>query len=86
MNEQRILEQLLTLLEANGVTIRSDPLGGSGGGLCTIRGQQFFFVDTQASSADMAAVCAEVVAKVLDIEKIYIKPEIRQFIENRSNV
>lgn len=85
MNEQNILEELLALLEANGVTIRSEPLGGSGGGLCTIKGENIFFVDTQASSAVSAAMCAEAVSKVVDVEQIYIKPLIRQFIENNSN-
>jgi hypothetical protein len=85
MNKQRILEELLALLEANGVTVRNEPLGGSGGGLCTVKGRSIFFVDTQASSAESAAVCAEAVSKVVDIEKIYIKPEVRQFIENHSN-
>ncbi|MHC4659974.1 MAG: hypothetical protein ACYS83_12505 [Planctomycetota bacterium] len=84
MNEQRILEELLLLLEANGVTIRREPLGGSGGGLCTVKGEQIFFVDTQAVSAEMAAVCAEAVSKVADTEKIYIRPEVRQFIENHT--
>jgi hypothetical protein len=86
MNEQRILEELLALLESNGVTIRNEPLGGSGGGLCTIKGEQLFFVDTQATSTDSAAICAEAVSKLLDIEKLYIRPEIRQFIENHSNI
>jgi len=85
MNEQQILEELLALLEANGVKIRNEPLDGSGGGLCTIKGEQIFFVDTQASSADSAAICAEAVSKLLDIEKLYIRPEVRQFIENHSN-
>jgi hypothetical protein len=85
MNEQNILEELLALLEANGVTIRNEPLGGSGGGLCTIKGENIFFVDTQASSAVSAAMCAEAVSKVVDVEQIYIKPQIRQFIENNSN-
>jgi hypothetical protein len=84
MNEQRIVEELLTLLEANGVTIRNEPLGGSGGGLCTIKGQSIFFVDTQAQSADIAPICAEAVSKVADIEKLYIKPEVRQFIESHT--
>jgi hypothetical protein len=75
---------MLTLLEANGVTIRNEPLGGSGGGLCTMKGQSIFFVDTQAQSADIAPICAEAVSKVIDIEKLYIKPEIRQFIENHT--
>lgn len=85
MNKQRILEKLLELLEANGVTIRREPLGGSGGGLCTLKNERIFFVDTQASSAEMAALCAEAVSKVVDIEKIYIRPEVREFIENYSN-
>ena len=84
MNEQRIVDELLTLLEANGVTIRNEPLGGSGGGLCIMKGQSIFFVDTQAQSADIAPICAEAVSKVADIEKLYIKPEVRQFIESHT--
>ena len=85
MDAQRILEYLLELLKANNVTIRSEPLGGSGGGLCTIKGQRIFFVDTQASSAEAAMLCAEAVSKIINIEEIYIRPEIRQFIENHRN-
>jgi len=77
MNEQRILEELLALLDANGVAIRNEPLGGGGGG-------QTFFVDTQAASSDVATLCAEALPKVADIETIYIRPEVRQFIENRN--
>ena len=85
MNEQGILDELLALLEANGVTIRNEPLGGSGGGLCSIKGQHIFFVDTQASSAVSAAMCAEAVSKVVDVEQIYVKPQVRQFIDDNSN-
>jgi len=86
MNEQRILEELLTLLQANSVAIRNEPLGGSGGGLCTVKGEQIFFVDTQAVSADSAAICAEAISKLLDIDKLYIRPEVRQFIEINSSI
>jgi hypothetical protein len=84
MNEQRILEELLAMLEAKGVTIRHEPLAGAAGGLCTIKGKHIFFADTQSPSADVAAVAAEAVRKVVDIEAIYIRPEIRQFIESNS--
>jgi DNA polymerase III delta prime subunit len=85
MNEQRILEELLEILEANGVTIRNEPLGGSGGGLCTVKGKQIFFVDTDAPAAEVAALCAAAVAKIVDIEKVYLKPQVRQLIEAHSN-
>jgi hypothetical protein len=85
MNKQRILDDLLALLQANGVTIRQEPLSGGGGGLCTLKNEHIFFVDTQASSAEMAALSAEAVSKVVDIEKVYIRPVVRQFIENYTN-
>lgn len=85
MNEQGILAELLALLESNNVTIRNEPLGGGGGGLCTIKGEQIFFVDTQALTADVAELCADAVTKLVDIEKVFIKPQVRQFIEDHSS-
>ena len=85
MNDQVILEELIALLESNSVTIRSEPLGGSGGGLCEIKGDNIFFVDTQAPSAEIAALCVEAIVKFIDIDNIYIRPEVRRFIENNSN-
>ena len=84
MNEPRILDELLSLLEGHGVTIRREALGGSGGGLCSVKGTPIFFVDTQASSAETAACCAEAVGKLLDTETVYIRPEVRQFIEGQT--
>ena len=84
MNEQAILEELLALLEANEVTIRNEPLGGSGGGLCTIKGRRILFVDTQAPSIATATICAEAIPKVVDIEQIYVKPQVRRFIEDHA--
>ena len=81
MNEQAILEELLALLEADGVKIRNEPLGGGGGGLCTIKGEKIFFVDTQAPSSEVVILCAEAVSQNVDIEGVYIKPQVRQFIE-----
>jgi hypothetical protein len=85
MNDQRILEELLGLLEVNGVKIRSEPLGGGGGGLCKMKGDRIFFLDTQTPASEMAVICAEAVARIADIENVYIKPEIREFIENHRN-
>jgi len=86
MNTQNILQELLALLEANDVAIRTEPLGGSGGGLCTIKGRHIFFVDRQASTTEIATQAAQAVAKIADIENIYIKPEIREFIEKNRNI
>ena len=81
MEDQAILEELLVLLEQNGVTIRSEPMGGRGGGLCKIKDKSLFFVDTEAQAADMAVICARSVHETVDIEGIYIRPQIRDFLE-----
>lgn len=85
MDDQRILDELLVLLEQSGISVRSEPLGGSGGGLCTMKGQQLFFLDTQAPTAETVALCAQAVATLMDIEQVYIRPEVRQVIEYHVN-
>lgn len=70
------------LLEHNGVSIRTEPMGGRGGGLCKIKDKQVFFVDAEAQTVDMAAICARAVSDMVDLENIYIKPQIRDFLEN----
>jgi hypothetical protein len=81
MNSQAVLQQLLSVLEDNGVQVRSEPLGGAGGGLCNVKGKNIFFLDTQAPTAESATLCAQAVGRLVDIESIYLRPEIRQYIE-----
>ena len=83
MDEQTILDELLALLKENGIKVRSEPMGGSGGGLCTVKGQSVLFVDTDSSPAETANVCAEAVAKLVNIETVYLRPEVRRYIEDR---
>lgn len=81
MNEQQILEELLALLEANGVQIRTEPLGGGGGGLCTVKGKNVFFVDSQAGSNDVASLAAGAASGLVSVDNVYIKPQVRKYIE-----
>lgn len=82
MSDQQILEELLELLENNGAEVRREPLGGRGGGLCTVKGQKLFFVDTEAPLSEALSLCADAVAQLVDIERIYLKPRLRHLIEN----
>ncbi len=85
MDDQQILDELVSILEISGIQVRDEALGGNGGGLCKLRGRQVFFLDTQASSVDCASACAQAVERVIDIEQLYIKPQIRQFIEHHGS-
>lgn len=84
MDKQAILEELLALLAQNGIAVRNEAMGGSGGGLCTIKDKPIVFLDSQAQTADKAVVCADAVNETIDIEKIYIRPEIRQFLQKHK--
>ena len=81
MNQQEIIEELLLLLEGKGVIIRRESLGGSGGGLCVMRDKTIFFVDTMASSMETSVLCCKALAKLVDLENIYLRPQLREFIE-----
>ncbi len=85
MDDQQILDELMSILEISGIQVRNETMGGSGGGLCKLRGHQVFFLDTQASSFDCASACAQAVERVVDIEQLYIKPQVRQFIEEHGS-
>ena len=85
MDDQQILDELVNILEVSGIQVRDEPLGGSGGGLCKLRGRHVFFLDTQASSVDCASACAQAVGQVVDIEQLYIKPQVRQFIQQHAS-
>ena len=84
MTERRILDEITKLLETHGVEIRREDLGGSGGGLCVIQGRSVFFLDEQASIEDQLDACAEAVAKVMDLETCYMKPQVREYIDARG--
>jgi hypothetical protein len=80
MDDSLILEELLAVLEQNGVSIRREEMGGSGGGLCKMSGKQVCFVDIDANSSESAEICARAVTKLVDIECVYLRPAVREFI------
>lgn len=85
MNQQDIIQQLLVLLEGSGVQIRSDSMGGGGGGLCRLKDKDLMIIDRDSSSLETAIACARALRAVIpDIESIYLKPVVRDFIDKYS--
>lgn len=86
MDYQTITQQLLVLLEENGVQIRKDAMGGGGGGLCRLKEKDLMLIDCDSSSLETAAACAKAVHEVVqDIESIYLKPAVREFIDKYAS-
>ncbi len=82
METQVILQQLLDMLSENGIKVRSEPLGGLGGGLCKLKDRHIFYVDTDGSAAHRAHAAAIAIRQIVDIEAVYLRPQVREFIEN----
>jgi DNA helicase-2/ATP-dependent DNA helicase PcrA len=76
-----LLMKAVELLESNGVKIRKDSMGGGAAGLCKLKEGYYFFVDTDCGNYENALNCAKAVKEIIDIETIYLKPEIREFID-----
>ncbi len=75
------LDVLVSLAEGLGIRVRREPLGGEGGGLCTLRGAQVLFIDTMADVGTRYEKTIAALAAMPEIDNHYILPEIRQEID-----
>jgi hypothetical protein len=81
MDTRAILEELLSLLDLSGVQIRREAMGGGGGGMCVIKERKIFFMDIDCPVIEMTVIASHSVNELLDIESIYIRPQVRQYLE-----
>ena len=76
------LDTIVRLFEQLGVEVRQERLGGSGGGLCRIRGKRVVFVDLDADAATRLDHCVAALATVPEAATVYISPELREWVDN----
>ena len=81
MDDKSILNELLDLAERLGVEVRHEFLGGEGGGMCRLRGQNVLFVDMAAMLEEQLAQTAGALAEVEHLEEQYLLPKVRQILE-----
>ena len=84
MDNRAILDELLNILSGHQVHIRTESMGGCGTALCKLRDKYVFFNDTDAAVGDSAAICADAVNRLINVEDIYLRPEIRDFLEKNQ--
>ncbi len=85
MNDQQILDELEALLETLGVRVRHEALENSPGGMCTVNGRCTMFLDVSAQPSDLARLCAGELRKRGDVEAVYLKPEVRRYLEKTAS-
>ncbi len=82
MDDEAVLDVLLDILrQSSNLEIRKVPMGGQGGGLCRLKDKVLFYVDSDVSAGEMLAITAGAVGRVVDVDSIYLRPQIREVIE-----
>jgi len=79
------IETITTVLEAAGVEIRREHLGGSGGSLCKLRGKRVLFIDLDADIATRAEQCVAALASLHEVEGIFLLPELRELVDRHRS-
>lgn len=75
------LDELLQAADKVGIEVRAEPLGGDGGGLCTIKGHRVLFLDTSADVGTRFERTCQALAPLPDISQLYLHPEVRSQLE-----
>lgn len=81
MDLQTRLDELLSLADQIGLTIRRESLGGSGGGLCILKGRRVLFLDTSADLETRYERTLAALAPLPDLDARYIRPDVREDID-----
>ncbi|MFQ6048755.1 MAG: hypothetical protein ACE5K7_05265 [Phycisphaerae bacterium] len=81
MDLQERLEALLAVAERLGIQVRREPLGGQGGGLCTLRGRKILFVDSEADAETRYETALSALGPLEAVHNHYLRPELREDLE-----
>ena len=79
MTQEQILKELESLADSSGIAVRYEK-GDFEGGFCVLKAERLIVVNKKLAAAKKASVLAQGVAEI-GIENRYLKPAIREFIE-----
>ena len=79
MTNEQLLKELETLAEKSGVVVRYEK-GDFDGGYCILRAERMIVVNKRLTPPKRASVVAQALAEI-GIEEVYLKPAVREFIE-----
>jgi hypothetical protein len=79
MTAEQILKELEELAERSGITIRYEK-GDFDGGYCVLKAERLIVVNRKLAPTKKGSVVAQAIAEV-GVEEVYLKPVVREFIE-----
>lgn len=81
MTDQELLEALEDVARRLGVRVRRESFRGEGG-LCTVHGETMIILNKSRTPAEQADLLAVSLGQ-LDLEELYLAPQVREAIECR---
>ena len=76
------LDAVIQVFERLGVKLRKERLGGTGGGLCTLRGERVLFIDLDADPATQLDRGLAALSTVPELDSMYLVPALRERIDH----
>jgi hypothetical protein len=80
MNQEELLKELEELAARSNIVIRYEK-GDFEGGFCVLKAERLIMINKKLPTPKRAAVLAQGLAEV-GIDEIYLKPVVREFIED----
>ena len=80
------LEIVLEALDRLDVAVRHERCGGSGGGLCIVKGRKIVFVDLDADELTRLECSLQALAGLPDAETLFLPPAIREHVDRLRSV
>ena len=85
MDPATLLSDVAELLDRLGIEARFEHLGGGSGGICMIRGRRVAFFDLDADPVTRADRCLAGLARLPELETLYVKPSLRELIDRAAS-
>ena len=76
------LDATLSIFGRLGIPVRREKLGGSGGGLCVVRGERVLFVDVDADVGTQVDRCVAALAMIPEVDRVYLVPTLRERVDH----
>lgn len=80
MTQDQLLKELENLAEKSGIAIRFEK-GDFDGGYCVLKDERIIVINKRLALQKRTSILAQALAEV-GIEEIYLKPAVREFIED----